>query len=157
MLKKILLPLILSLSWIACTPEIVPIDYGADNCDNCMMTISDQRYGAELLTQKGKAYKFDAIECLAAFHINPANAKLEIHSLWVTEFSNPGGLIRAEEATFLKSTTLKSPMGLYLSGHATKQAAQAVQAGHEGELLNWPQVESFVKTTWMDQKPGHGM
>lgn len=156
MLKKILLPLILSLSWIACTPEIVPIDYGADNCDNCMMTISDQRYGAELLTQKGKAYKFDAIECLAAFHIDPANTELEVHSIWITDFSSPGTLIDAKQATFLKSTTLKSPMGLYLSGHTTRDKAQGIQADHPGDLLVWSEVKSYVRESWIDKKQHHG-
>ena len=28
------------------------------------MTIVDPRYGAELVTTKGKVYKYDAVECL---------------------------------------------------------------------------------------------
>lgn len=155
MATKILLSFFVAICALACTPEVEPIRYGAENCAHCMMTISDRRFGAELLTQKGRVYKFDAVECLAAFHIENANTGHTVHSLWITDFSNPGTLINAETATYLRSTTLKSPMGLYLSGYGTRDDAEAAQAEHAGVLMGWPEVEAFVRNAWTDQKPGH--
>src|SRR5690606_30570495 len=57
----------LLLLFTACKPEAQAIDYGFDSCTHCKMTIADNRYGAELVTQKGKVYKFDAVECLTAY------------------------------------------------------------------------------------------
>ena len=51
----------------SCSIEKSEIRYGEEVCDHCHMVIIDSRYGSELLTDKGKAYKFDAIECLIRF------------------------------------------------------------------------------------------
>ena len=61
---KKLLPLILLATVLlaACQPSPKPIEYGSDMCDYCKMTIVDQQHAAELVTTKGKAFKFDAIE-----------------------------------------------------------------------------------------------
>ena len=59
--------LFLSLSLISCSVEPKPVPYGEANCTHCNMTISDNRYGAELVTDKGKVFYFDAVECLAAY------------------------------------------------------------------------------------------
>ncbi|MGB5288980.1 MAG: hypothetical protein WBN42_10875, partial [Ignavibacteriaceae bacterium] len=55
-----LLPLLFLLASCGSKPE--PINYGKDECEFCRMQISDNRYGAELVTDKGKVYKFDSIE-----------------------------------------------------------------------------------------------
>ena len=55
---------ILFLSLAACTVAPVPINFGSDGCHFCKMTIVDKQHAAELVTSKGKAYKYDAIECM---------------------------------------------------------------------------------------------
>lgn len=52
---------------VSCAPEQKPIPYGAANCAHCNMTVADNRYGAELVNDKGKAYFFDSSECLMAY------------------------------------------------------------------------------------------
>jgi copper chaperone NosL len=56
--------ILLVLLLLACNPESQPINYGADMCEFCRMSIVDQRFGSEIVTQKGKVYKFDAVECM---------------------------------------------------------------------------------------------
>jgi len=51
----------------ACSHEPDPIRYGKDACAHCKMTIMDKRFSAELITAKGKVFKFDAAECMAGF------------------------------------------------------------------------------------------
>ena len=48
----------------SCSKDSEPINYGTDQCDHCRMTIMDKKFGAEILTKKGKAVKFDALECM---------------------------------------------------------------------------------------------
>jgi copper chaperone NosL len=64
-----LLALIVSLMLFtaSCTVKPEPIQYGEDNCVLCQMTIMDHRYGTEVVTDKGKVYKFDSVECLVEF------------------------------------------------------------------------------------------
>src|SRR5690606_23270005 len=44
-----------------------PINYGKDQCAHCKMTVSDARFGCQLVTAKGRAYHFDDVQCLVAF------------------------------------------------------------------------------------------
>lgn len=92
-----------------------PIAYDRDVCAFCRMTVGDPRYGAELVTARGKVYTFDSIECLASYYLaNRATAR----SLWVTV---AGRLVPAESARFRRAPRGAeggSPMGLGLSAAA---------------------------------------
>ena len=61
-------PLILAVSVLAIMScqKSGPQDFalGKDQCDNCRMTITEQKYATQLITQKGRAYKFDDIMCM---------------------------------------------------------------------------------------------
>ena len=50
----------------SCTTKPQPIKMG-DTCDFCIMGVADNRFGAEIITNKGKIYKFDDIHCLLGF------------------------------------------------------------------------------------------
>ena len=52
--KAIIIPVVLVGFLTGCSTEPLPIRYGQDNCDFCKMTISDHRFGAEIVTKKGK-------------------------------------------------------------------------------------------------------
>ncbi len=128
----------------ACTPKPEPIRYGEERGAYCMMNIADERFGAELVTTKGKVYKFDSIECLAGFLLEERVAAGEVHSLWVTDFAHPPTLIRAEEALFLHSSNVHSPMGMNLAAFATREDLAAVRAEVGGEVLTWDEVLVLV-------------
>ena len=49
---------------IGCEVKPQEIAYGQDACHFCKMTIVDRQHAAELVTVKGKAFKYDAIECM---------------------------------------------------------------------------------------------
>lgn len=127
-----------SLLLFSCSAEPVAIAYGSENCHHCQMTISDNRYGAELVSPKGKAYKFDSVECLAAYA--QAQPPAEARLLLVTDFSRPGQFIRAGEAVFMQSENQPSPMGLNLSAFSDQATAAAMAREKQGQLLRWPEV-----------------
>lgn len=93
-------------------PEPVPIAYGKDECVNCRMSISDSKFGAEVVTTKAKTYKFDALECMLGWYAAGSVPQTDIHSLWVTDFIRPGTLIDARTAFYLESAMFRSPMGM---------------------------------------------
>jgi len=86
------------------------IAYDADQCAYCRMQISDSRFGAELVTKKGRTLKFDSIECLRSYYTQAAAAN-DVESVWVSDYSHPGKMLRAEEARFIKLGDGRSPMG----------------------------------------------
>ncbi|MDB5263078.1 MAG: hypothetical protein JWQ14_2359 [Adhaeribacter sp.] len=127
-----------SLLLLSCTAEPQAIAYGSENCHHCQMTISDNRYGAELVTKKGKAFKFDSIECLAAYVQEKSQPEAEL--LLVTDFERPGQFMNAHEATYMQSEHQPSPMGLNLTAFADQAGAAAMAQEKNGKLLSWLQV-----------------
>ncbi len=87
-----------------------PIRFGEDACDNCRMIISDRHFGAELVTRKGKAYKFDDISCLWKYKTRHNISDDALSAQLVIAYNKPGTLIDADAACFLQSPAIKSPM-----------------------------------------------
>ncbi len=131
---------------VSCQKSPEPIAYGSDECDNCKMTISDPKFGAELINSKGKIYRFDSAECLASFgkEIKPE----EINSEWVSNFVIPGEFIKADAAVFLISDKIKSPMGLNISAFSNHKSLDEVRAISGGKPLNWKEVQLYVQNQW---------
>ncbi|MBC3539020.1 nitrous oxide reductase accessory protein NosL [Rufibacter sediminis] len=129
----------------ACSTEPKPVPYGNANCTHCNMTITDVRYGAELVNDKGKPYFFDAVECLAAYVNSKPEEGQKASFLMVTDFSNPTELINVNRAHFVRSAALPSPMGMNLLAVSTPEAAKKIQQEQGAELLTWDQVLAIVK------------
>ncbi len=138
---------LLLLNLAACTPEPRPLAHGEDHCAYCKMTITDERYGAEVVTTKGKVYVFDAIECLAAHQLEGRVAEADVHTLLVVDFENPPTLVPVDEAFFLHSRDLRSPMGLNLTAFGPGIGRQAVSHAFYGDILDWNGVLGLVDTT----------
>ena len=68
MKKTVLIFAILTVVLSACSISPQPINYGKDGCSFCKMTIVDKQHGTQIVTEKGKAFKFDAIECLLNYN-----------------------------------------------------------------------------------------
>lgn len=132
--------------FVACEVEPQPIKYGTDQCSLCKMSISDSRYGSELLTKKGKVYKFDSIECLIDFLHEGTTDNENIHSLLITDFTNPGNLVDAKTSHYLISQNMPSPMGAFLTGFTERETARDFQRNNPGEIYSWDQLcEKFNK------------
>jgi copper chaperone NosL len=114
------------------------------------MTIMDERYATELVTTTGKVYFFDSVECLAAFVLEGIEGR-EIHSLWVSNFGAPSNLISAQEAFFLRSPNLRSPMGLDLTAFGAPMLERDVLNSFGGDILDWEGVLEFVR----EKGPSH--
>lgn len=144
------LVLVVILLLAGCQTEPRPIAYGEVNCAHCQMTVSDNRYGAELVNDKGKPFYFDSAECLAAYlHQNPQTAENAAFVL-VTDFTRPNELIDARSASFIQSKALPSPMGMYLTAVADQTAATKMHQEVGGRLLNWDEA---LKAVQNNEKP----
>lgn len=127
----------------SCTNGPQPINYGADQCDHCKMKIVDERFGGELVTNKGKMFKFDGIECMVQYYNNTQEEKRkEIEFFMVADAINQGKLINANSAVYLESVNLPSPMGGNISAYSKVEDIKKMQEEFPGVVLNWEQVQS---------------
>ncbi len=133
-----------SLILVSCEPKPQSISVGQEECAHCKMSISDKRFAAELLTQKGKAYKFDAIECMAAFVGEKTVAVDDIHSLWVVDFAHPDEFLNTKKSFFLHSPLIQSPMSMNLAAFPSREAFDKAQKQFGGELYYWDSVRLLV-------------
>ncbi|MEK6480945.1 nitrous oxide reductase accessory protein NosL [Catalinimonas sp. 4WD22] len=146
--KTALAVLALIVFFCGCSAEPQPIIYGEDHCHFCQMTIVDQRYGSELVSTKGKVFKFDAIECMVNFYETDQLAREDIEYYLVTGFIEPGVLINAQEAHYLKTDQMPSPMGLNMTAFQNKEIAQQFQQEKGGELYSWEELNTQFDTFW---------
>ena len=66
-MKSLFIVLITFLMVSCGSNEPKPINLNTDMCDFCKMTIANGKFGAELITQKGRYYKFDDVSCMVQF------------------------------------------------------------------------------------------
>lgn len=125
-----------SLLFGSCTAEPQKIAYGKDLCEECRMTIMDPKFGAEIVTKKGKAFKFDDAHCIARF-LKTGKVKPEdvAHTLF-TNYTN-GEFVEAAAAQFVVSSQLKSPMNSQAAAFPDKGAADKTAATLNGKVLDW--------------------
>jgi copper chaperone NosL len=138
--KHSLAALILILLIASCSSGPVEIEYGKDECALCRMTIMDNRFGTETVNPKGKAYKFDSVECL----VNYANSNdITGYKNYVTQFDNPGKLVEAESVKYLISEEIPSPMGEDISVHSMQ--SDLSQYNNDAFILNWQELLNHFK------------
>ena len=130
---------------IACTPESKPIVYGQDKCENCRMSIVDNRFASEVVTKKGKSYKFDAVECLINYLDEHVEDESKLSIIQTNTHDAPGQLIDVATCYYLKSESMPSPMGMYLSGYDKQRSALIKHNEIGGEIYSWKElIESFA-------------
>ena len=126
-----------------CNVSPKPIEYGSDGCHFCKMTIVDKVHAAEIVTNKGKVYKFDATECMVNFSHEFETSEIELYLS--NNYTEPEVLIDATKATFLISKNIPSPMGEFLSAFKNKADAEKLQAEKDGDLFTWEELLAKFK------------
>ena len=128
-----------------CTPEPEPIAYGKDNCEECKMTIMDPKFGGEIVSKKGKVYKFDDARCIGKFMDRRGIELSEIHQTLFTNYSGNHEFIKVNDAYFVVGSQLKSPMGSNAAAFTNKEAAEKKAAEIDGKVTNWATLFNVLK------------
>lgn len=131
--------------FFSCKAEPEALRYGTDACHTCKMTLMDHKFGTEIVTEKGKVYKFDDFNCMIGF-INSGYLSDEIISYYlVIDYAQPEKLIPAEEAFYLQSDNIRSPMGGGIAAFETEAAREKYNTELKGNALSWSEVSTKVK------------
>lgn len=129
----------------ACSTKPEPLVYGDDACHTCKMTLMDNRFGGEIVTQKGKIYKFDDVNCLVNF-ISTENISHEnMAHVLIVDFAMPGELIDAKNAFYIKSPHIKSPMVSNIAAFGNDGELKKHNKEWEGIVLTWGELVTEYK------------
>lgn len=125
----------------ACNSDApVPLNLNVDACSSCKMTVSDENFGAEIITQKGRCYKFDDLACLLFFI---ENQSIEAERFYVNDYGGQNLLIDAKTAWFVQSPALKSPMGGSIAAFSNRDAATKKALELHVKAVNWTSIQKI--------------
>ncbi len=121
----------------SCNSVPAPIVIGRDACSFCKMTVGDNRFGAEVITKKGKIFKFDDAHCILSWLKENNKEANQVADYFFTDFSNEHTLIKSGEAIFLKSDALRSPMGGNIAVFSNTTDLNNAMKQYSGSVLHW--------------------
>ncbi len=124
---------------VSCEVKPQEIVYGQDACHFCRMTIVDRQHAAQLVTIKGKAFKYDAIECMLN-HLNKWDQP-EVKYYLVTDYTTPGQLVDATLSHYLISEAIPSPMGEFLTAFENREEREKIDKESNAKSLNWNELK----------------
>jgi copper chaperone NosL len=119
----------------ACNTIPNSIKIGKDACSYCKMTVSDNRFGVVLVTEKGKNFIFDDPQCLAAHLHSPQNSSIKIGGIYFTNFIGSHLLLNANEAFFVKSIKIHGPMNGSFAAFSNKDSAMRYIFNNTGSIV----------------------
>mgnify|MGYP005752673319 CR=1 FL=1 len=140
--------LILLISWttlVACSSEPRPIVLGQDACYHCKMALMDPKFGAELVTEKGKILIFDDLNCMLGYMDSKEGKNQHYKHVLVMDYLNPGSLIDANFAYYLKSTDFKTPMASNIVAFPEFDLLEEFKSKNGGVYLAWGELTTQFK------------
>lgn len=125
----------------SCSKSPEPLKVGRDNCAFCKMTISDPRFGGELVTATGKTYKFDDIQCLLSYRKQMGTVDAEEVLVYLTDYSGTHKLVAADKSYLLNGSSVQCPMQGHLIAFSNPDSLKNVSILYKGEQTNWVQAK----------------
>lgn len=135
------LPFLMLLFLNSCSTGPQPIITGKDHCDFCKMPVSDNRFGAEVITAKGKAFKFDDAHCVLSFLHSDGFKNEKQYKVYFVDFSGKHELLPAEKASYLKSDALRSPMNGNIAAFQSSDSLETTLKKFPGTPLTWNELD----------------
>lgn len=115
--------------------------YGQQECEHCRMMITDERFAAGLVASQpdGRFVRlgFDDVNCL--FDYQRANAELTIRARYVHDV-NTRHWLNAQDAVYVISDSLPTPMASGVAAAATTEGLAALQQEHAGRVGSFAEV-----------------
>ncbi len=136
MRRFMLLALVLLFAGCAMPAKAVAVR-GGDTCDHCRRSIQDEKLAAELVTNKGMAYKFRTAHCMAQYIVEEQSAPAG--TLFVTDYKT-GRMFRAERGHFVATTIDKNTNERDFLAFTTQGDATAAAMENSTKVLAWEDV-----------------
>lgn len=140
---RYILFVLLLLITVACSTRPEPLKVGKDVCSFCKMPVADTKFGAELITSKGRIYKYDDVICMINWLRKDDNNKIIVSRKLIAIYNNNGELIDVENAVMVMNDKIRSPMNSGIAGFKTSDEALKTIPFAE-QTLSWEQILSTV-------------
>lgn len=124
----------------ACGQGPQPFKQGKDQCNHCRMTISDVRFAGQIVTNKGKIYKFDDVRCVNDFVKAGSVKKADVKTYYVADYFNTNNILPVDKAHFLSSPALRSPMNGNIAAFASRIDLDKANKEFKGEGIQWGEI-----------------
>ena len=125
----------------SCNSQPEPLKIGSDVCLLCKMGVADSKFGGELITSKGKIYKFDDIGCMIRFIKTGDVKQKDISRTVIVNYEKPNDFIDADKAVLIISETTKSPMGFNIAAFSSKESVSKI----EGKIFSWNELYNKIE------------
>lgn len=130
-----------ALSFTGCQSGPKPIKFGQDACDFCKMTIADKKFGGELVSSKGKVFKFDDVNCIQDY-LATGVFKEEKPTVYLVDYNATGKLIPASSAVLLQSDELHGPMGGTVAAFENEAAMGTLKGKAGYTIVKWSELKA---------------
>jgi copper chaperone NosL len=131
---------ITTLLFASCSSGPEPLAFGKDGCHFCKMTLMDHKFGSEVVTAKGKIFKFDDVTCLNSFLKSEEVPSDQVSEIVIVDFAKPGVFIDARNAYYVTNEEIKSPMGSNTAAFASPEAVKAINPKWDTSVRRWEDV-----------------
>ncbi len=116
------------------------ITAGKDHCYFCKMTITDVKYTAEIVTTKGKVYKFDDMHCLLAFTGAKMIDEVLIKDIYLSDFTGNHSLLKADESFLLQGGDIRGPMNGNIIAVSNKDSLEKLALHFNASETTWQKL-----------------
>lgn len=125
-----------------CSTDPQPIVFGKDPCHFCKMIISERSFGAELVTVKGKVYKFDDTHCIISFLKSGTIKETDKPEIYLVDYAQKEKLIHASKAFLLQGDAIRGPMAGNIAAFETAYSMQEFQIVWNAQQVKWNDIIS---------------
>jgi copper chaperone NosL len=104
----------------------------------------DPKFGGEILSKKGKAFKFDDAHCIAAFMERRGIEMKNIKKTLLLDYTTKDKWLNIDTAYFAVSSKMKSPMGSNAAAFPTEEEAEKKVQELGGKVTNWATLYNIL-------------
>lgn len=136
--------MLMALSFAACTASTdpQPVKAGKDDCTACGMTIMKPQFACEIVTNKGKCFKFDDASCLFHYMHKHGMSDSIAANIYIADYEHPDSLIDIKTAGLVLSETVQTPMGGGVIAFSNHQHAEKFALDNKSILLDsWTRLK----------------
>jgi len=129
-----------------CTVEPRPIQFGHDDCELCKMKLMDERFGAQLVTERGRIFMFDDVNCMVMYMDSEEGQRHNYKYELVVDYSNPGALLDVHYTYFLRNENVRTPMNSQVVALPDEETLDEYRDEFDGGIyLGWGEIKTHFK------------
>jgi len=144
-MKTLFLLLFATVIVSGCSVEPRPIKFGHDDCEFCKMKLMDERFGSQLVTDKGRIFMFDDVNCMVEFMESESGQRHNYAYEKIVDYSNPGELLDVHYTFFLKTEEVRTPMNSKIIALPDRETLDKFRADMGGIYLSWGEIKTNFK------------